>query len=1663
MIESNVIEWLDFGDSIQTIDAYSKPKLVSLFRFFRLLVKNKSFPIIVEIALLFIFFMQLWVMTMMNVPSEGDIILYILNYLKKVIVLFEIITNSSNYKLLFYIVFGYIMIDIILMIFILFINKKINTPFLVYLVNFLNLILNYYLIGPAIEIALTSVWCENNIHKYLQVECFKNETHLLFTILSILMLLLYIFISFIYSFYCNVIEIIEANSKENPDIRIDCNYETYCLICKIVGFFIAFFAKKNESSLIFKLIYEIFIIIACLFMTIYTYKNVYYFNTLINNIIHFGWCFSYCFSICIFLKTLLKLEVVSNFIILSSLIIIIAFYKSDRINEYLLITEQNVFELKDVMSIETYKHILLQKLTNKSNNESKILIFGIIKKFEEFASNNPEIHYQYQKLLKDKNLNKKFNEIDELPILSIIYILYSFYQEKFVIKGEIIIHMCYFLINKFNNIVYAMLLCSKLKTEGHRGLYYKFLLTEDIKEHLIFKIKKNSQKETIKHVQIGSVILYYLYTELFKIKIYDATTNQIDYFDLLKNSAATNKTTENFLKTGENVLKSRKEIISIWQKIMELNPFSDEIQKDYKLYLDSIIQDEFLSKEENKKYLALKSSKSQEQFNVYHSMFLLDSSSVLLIDGYLTLGKILYSSPNFSFLFMYNGKEILSFTIDDLLPSCIQAFHKELMEDAIKFSNINYIFKGPIDTLLKNRNGGLFNIKLFVKSVPNLSYGLIYFTYIQKIQESNLIILLDNNLKINGFTEMSQPGTSFTMSNGYNLTYGVLGYHIGVIIPDILPLLEYKNEEFNIIKKDFGFKGYLYPVEKTLEIKNKIHIIFDKIKNNKVNVDEAQGQIENEQHNISAEFTEFIKELNNQNVKPFSIFYRVKLFTFLDGKFKYYRVYVNNNTIALNDIELNNIPKDIMDTKAEKTKSSLDLKNNLSKKSKESKKIIKLLNNGKKTLNGITNKTNNAENSNMTRNSKNNNERNKQSEKKEESNNADNNEKNLNINRRGSISSYGSQTNISMSGFNKIKKDIINKKEIFPLKIMKFFCFLFGILTITFMIFDLLQQIKSYNKLSLFLVDNLFFNKTKIAVAALYSISVNIRWMSHSLFMNSTSCLTGNWTKYYQSLLRENLKYLDIQKTSSSSLGIDFEQILYEKHKIYLDVHRFEEKEIYDFNFDNIITFLINSIIKIMDRYDYFIDNSCGDIPKELGLNETNLNNLIEQSYFFYNSNISGFEDREKKSRINKNFSQSKIPLIVYSIFLFFLLLIYIRFTIVLHHIEIFFLEKLINFNSTEFDAYIKKLDEIKKKLRNDNSEEDDKADDMDFNDLDSKKKEEEDKEGQEMNEEHKSSEKAKSRKKKRNGNKQNKIQLQKKKKLNLMTSFFSRINIFFIVKIILVILLSLSYYLLVTLMKIKHKKDYLFFDNINSSIYGVYKDSFDIFLSLKRELDLYERSLLNCKTLGSTTYEMKIPNINDIETPKIGNLIMKITSSSNFNKGTMASFNLLYSNNSCKALFESSSEIEYCSKFWSGVLLKGMEQAITQMGVVIGTVLDELISLNDHNNSKMLYNLLDQSSFIIYEQFIEYYLLKSYNQTTFIFRDLRIQTINSIIKVMKYILWIYSFISVGLFVFLTIFIYNSKSTLNSFLNFIGILPSHYLSEDENLFNEIIKFGNNYF
>lgn len=923
--------------------------------------------------------------------------------------------------------------------------------------------------------------------------------------------------------------------------------------------------------------------------------------------------------------------------------------------------------------------------------------------------------------------------------------------------------------------------------------------------------------------------------------------------------------------------------------------------------------------------------------------------------------------------------------------------------------------------------------------------------------------MLDKDLKISGYTEMSQNGSSFTINNGFNITQSIIGYNIGLIIPDILPLIEYKNDEFIISKKNCELKGYLYPVEKAKVIKNKIDVILSKIKLNKLNDNNILGDIEREQDMINSEFKELIKELNNQKIKPFSIFYKIQLFTFLDKKFKYYRVYINADIISNNENE--SLTKDILEQNEELNENKNEYKSSISIKSKNNKKIILKIKENKSK----NNSKDNNENSQMTLNGKNNpniinNQKNNLENKiQSNNNNLEINEEEYNkkkdLNKNESLEYYDSNI-YNYSSFNKLKNDILNKKEAYPLKIMFYLSFLFIIMCILFMIFDLYQNKTAFERIDRFLSDNLFFNNSKIISASLYINGVNIRWMYHSLFLNGKSCIFGDFVVFYNTLLKNNLVLLETQKKDASSLEEDFKPILTKKNEIGLNVYKLENEK-YNFNFDNIVTFLINIGIKMIDTYSEYSPNDCKTISKDLGLKEINLKNLIEMSYYIYNSNLDGYIGEEKTKKINQKFNRFPVSLIFFGVICLILLVFYIRFSLTMYNIEIYFLEKLINFTSTNFDNYLKKIDEIKKKLRNDNNEDEDKGDDMDFNEGESKRKDEE--EVLEAMEENKVNKKEEKRKKKsKHKNKQSKILQQRKKKLKMMKLYFSKSNIFFGIRMLIIMLSSLIYYIISMIMKNSNKSSYLNFDTVCDSIFQVYKDSLDISLKIKRQLEIYENSLINCTTIGNFE-KMEILKLSDIHTPVIENSVFQITESSDFKDSTLEKFQTLFNKNSCKILSYEPNEYEICENFWSGVLLRGMEQAIIHMGVIIVNILDEINNLNDIKNNKTLNDLTTDSSFIEYEQFLEFFLLRAYNETTLILSDLRKQKINSIVNRMKILLIIYIVISFGLFCLFLYNIFATKNLFNSFLNFICILPPKYISEDENFYEEIINFGKKYF
>jgi hypothetical protein len=331
-------------------------------------------------------------------------------------------------------------------------------------------------------------------------------------------------------------------------------------------------------------------------------------------------------------------------------------------------------------------------------------------------------------------------------------------------------------------------------------MYLKYLLLEDIKEKMLDELgNKNSKDKDIKNLEIGSVIYYNNLYDNMKLKIYDALIIQINYFEIFKNSTNSINSTEKLLKIGKKILKYKKEILQIWNKIIELNNFSDEIEQDFMLYLENIIQDNDLVVNKKKEYLNQKKMKFSEKNNLYYSLFNKDDSSIIIIDGFSMRGKIIYFLSNFALLFGYNNKEIINFYIYDLMSSNISKFHSALERDMLCYSNLDNIFKGERKIFIKGKNG-LITCIFFIRVIPNFSYGLVYIMYVKKIKE-NFMVILDNEFIINSISDLNYT-TSIELfnKNNFDLNNNMIGKHVGYILPEFLKLLTYKNEKFDISK-----------------------------------------------------------------------------------------------------------------------------------------------------------------------------------------------------------------------------------------------------------------------------------------------------------------------------------------------------------------------------------------------------------------------------------------------------------------------------------------------------------------------------------------------------------------------------------------------------------------------------------------------------------------------------------------------------------------------------------------------------------------------------------------------------------------------------------------------------------------------------------------------
>jgi len=1628
MIEENIIEWLELGDSIQKIDIFDKNKMKIFFKGNYLLTKHNNFSQNFYLFVIVIFFAQIWEINLLRCDIEGDKILGIIKYFKNIF-LFQYLTNNNIILLIFTIFCELISVLLFIINVILFDFKKKYT-ILINMNSFINILNVFFIFYPSLEVLFHSIICFDGVkYNLCPLNSISSYIIIILTILYAIILIFTVFLS------CLYIDSIGCIHYRSTFMKINSNYTLIIVIVKMIFsifyFIIDFCIDKKYKFII--ILYELLLFLSSLSISIYSYSELFYYNYYIDAWFHYGWYYTTWFNICILLKNFGRLEDITLFVIFGIILITIGFNFDSQYRAISLLTDFNAFTSNKVKEIQIYNALLLFYL-RRADNESIILTSGIIERVEEYLSNMPELNEQYHKLLNNIYLQRIFTSKKELTILSIILIVYCYQIEKTKNSTDMTLNLCYFLINEFKNIPYAIWLSTKIKSNNHMQSYYKFVLMEEIKECLIGSLIKNSSNLPIKNIQISSVILFNQYLDLFKMKIYDTTCSQIDYFDILKNNIATSKTTENFLKAGEDILSLRQDISNLWEKIIFLNPFNTESEKDYMTYINVILQDDILMRTEKNRFNSIKNEKLSEKNNLYYSMFDNDLSAVLLIDGYSFNGKIFYTTTNFASLFMFSGKEILNTTIDDLLPDTIQNFHRYLIEDVLKYSNLDFTYQKEKDVLLKGKNSQIFNIYLYVKPVPNLLYGLIYFAYIKKFQEKNFILIVDENLIINGFTGINQIDSNFTMNNNYGLSNNICGHHIGIIIPEILLQIRYdeRNNSISLPYENMDFKGFLYPIHYPTELDNRITNILGNLKNRK------KDEFLNENHlnsNSINEYNELIKELNLQYSNPISIFYRIQLHSFIGGKYKYYRIYVKNDLLSGNDNNL--IIKSNNNTEITYGEKKLSKKRNSSviKHKELNEKIISIQENKRKLI-----KLKAAINEN---NIINDNEINL-STPKDVNNNIkndliNNQNKIINISNPSIPSSIITQSNGESAELNKLKNEIINKADFFYIKLMKYINFFFVLIILILIIEDYYYNYKNINTMIEFLSQNSFFIYTKINAGNIYNYAFNLKLMKKGIMKKT-------YKYYYSFMIKKCITEIRYRKYNISYYYSDFKNIFSQKAHTHLYIYNKSSYDVLNLDIDNFLNLIITHGMKIIDNLSEYFNSTNNE---EIEIYEVYLNNLLSNSLKYFYSDYTEFSLKNKEKICQKISGNFSFIFLISCIYIFILIYLFIYLICQMNSIELNFLDKLINFSSISFDEYIKNLDELKKVIRNETDNEEDKnIDEFDIKEGDINDNVNDD--SKNKNNENYKKEYTNNKNAKRN--KQSKLQQQKLKKKIMMSKYFHKLNSFFALKIGFIFILTILYFALTMLVTSYMKENYKKFDSVVQQVNKVYFNSFEIFLFLKEQIEKIFNS--NDKS------DIKIPDDSDIEKPKLGNALMYLFNNKKYSEESLNLIKTLYNNNACDVLCNDKYEIEFCQNAFSSILTKGMEQSIVQMDIIITNCIDELNSLK-YNNT--LYNIYNESNFFNYEIFVGHFMLFSFIKTQDIFESFRKDEKRHISYINKNILIVFVIIYLFLAILMIYLILSYKNVINSFFNFIGIIPTKFIIDDGNLYKAIIKLEQKFY
>ncbi len=1682
MIESEVIQKAELLETFPYIDIFSKEKIHHIYKFFYIILRHKSHNTILILLIRCLFFLQLMQHTIYGTSIKklkDDFFLNFLYVIRYFVVPHLYINSKKKYILFLSCSFCYNFLLIFLLLYLKFYYYKNFNIYIIQFLGFLNCLLVNYMFCPLINIFGLVFICEKDKHKYLDVKCYSDKIHIIilfFSLTNLIFIICYSLLVIIHFNEIGGIKIIGILRRTNSYFEFIC----YCLsfIIYIIGFIHKNYYESNKKLRIYIKIIHIFY---GLTMVFYLNYNVYFYKFYLNLFLSCGFSFFTWLSLILLICILTSTAHVVFTIIIGWLFIFICMYflLIFKIDYYLF--QSNIFENEKLESIEIFISNFNSLIQNYKIND-KIYIHGIINSFEEYLLNYQEEEELYQSLLNNKYMEEKFGKNSiVLKMNCIIYCIYHYFMEKSAyIKDDMLLLFCYFLVNNLKNPTYTIYLCSKKKITGYKNNYIKYILMKDIKEYMIDRLISNKikNKDSIKHIEITKVILFNKYSEKLRLKIFDATQSQADYFTFLK--SPTENSPNKFLELGNKILNLRKEILNLWNEIINLNPFCDDIQQDFIMYLDNIIQDDELLKKSSKEFNRIREIKLLEKNNKYHKLFNIDNSCILLFDGFNNSGKLLYYTLNFPKIFLIHDSQIINFYIEDLVPKCISTFHHKLIEDALEYSNLKNIF-GEEKNISIQINDTLFNINAYVKCLPSFSNGLIFIISITKENTNQFLILLDNEFKINSMSNISSHQDIGYLNQKnywlypYNLSPKVIGNHIATLIPEFLHLIQYKNNKFFIENNYNEQKGNIYSnVITTNNIQNKLNQVYEQIKLNgrlkitlkgKVNSNIKKKKesviktsttfksIENdfEINNDLIAYKDFLYEIKNCCInKGKSIFFRVIHRTYFKEQYSFYKVFIQKDTsIDLNIKELDNMNNQKKKVLTE-TKINFEIPEKILKKKKTFKKQITILG-SRLHINIEESKLNNA------------------------------------INQHNKIKRYltdlGQNNSVFLQNqilYSSIKENVILKKTPKNIIFLRISTFFFSILSLIIIINNTKSLKQNFSNIENFLFQNYFFNYTIHFTSCLYISFTNFQLIKNKLIPNDI--FNQEYLDNTISINKRIINDLINEINEFPKFSDEYNKLIFKLNSIHYFVFNYNYSITYNINQINILHFLIsNSLYFLNHTQDYFDEN--------FNNYDIILQNIIDSSFNYSFSNIYGLNYEQIKHIINtkSDYKISLIYIIIHLIlfiifFLFFLWIISKRYKVKKNLIQ-----RMINFQTEEFNFYIKYIEEVSKKLNNDNIEEI-KISEENNNNIEGISYTQNNKKNILKNLNYTIKDlKRKKDKKGQDKEKRKKfhlLQLQKKQKQKILIKYYIFLEFFSSIKYCGILFLFMTYYIVIYPLYITKKNDFLLYDNRITKIETITIATYLNYIHIKKNIINYISFIIEKQfcyeefSLGKNecTLSNQIVSISNINNFKFNfsifeNNIISFDNSLYFSiikdmnvQSNLIQYNLtkLYYGNMCDIIIENDSKIDYdnCITFWDSILIQGLQQSIIYFFDLQKEILFTFFYHKEENNLSIFNSCLESLIGIENYLLIYFYIAEGYSDDllTIIKQNKKMEIIQDLNIVLYFFIFIY-FLS---YVLIFFFIEQIKNNFCTFSNFMAIFPHKYVIKDEDFYNSLLSMKNFY-